>query len=138
MSSVRRSSRLHTRVTLNLRHTDHEHSNTRSTYTRRTTPTIGTFKPISDVSPRTSGSKKRIFANEPLNSKQRPRPRYYRSPPLEAYLIIRAHRRPAGGWEEDWNKKGDGWYVVSCRVSHGHDRLIVDEIGHSIYQFYLE
>jgi len=50
-----------------------------------------------------------------------PRPRWtFRPAPPEAYLIIRAHRRPAGGWGEVWNwsKKRDEWYVLPIYKAH--------------------
>jgi hypothetical protein len=121
--SARRSSRLHmsTSVTLNLRHTDPEQSR----FTRRTTPTIGTPPTIpnrtqnvrsytSSTFPHrhiTSPSQNLNNTNTNTRTSKRARPRWYRPPPPEAYLIIRAHRRPIGGWGEDWSKKGDGWCV---------------------------
>ena len=115
MSSTRRSSRTHanssTRITLNINH-DTKHSS----YTRRTTPTIGTFPRIPSIhnfSPNTHNHASSSSSREYGRTSKRARPRWYRPPPPEAYLIIRAHRRPVGGWGEDWSKKGDGWYVYS-------------------------
>jgi hypothetical protein len=118
---TRRSSRSHTststRMTLNLRHTDPEQSR----YTRRTTPTIGTLPSAQRTSQTysstishkhsTSPSHRFNINNTTTRTSKRARPRWYRPPPPEAYLIIRAHRRPIGGWGEDWSRKGDGWYV---------------------------
>ena len=112
---TRRSSRIYasgsTHITLNIHH-DTEHSRRN---TRRTTPTIGILpnptRPIHNSAPITY--KHVASSSQRLNSKvpKRPRPKWYRPPPPEAYLIIRAHRRPIGGRGEDWSKKGDGWYV---------------------------
>jgi hypothetical protein len=112
MSPTRRNSRsqTNTRITVNI---DHESEHSR--YTRRTTPTIGTLpdptRPIHNSAPTTynhvASSSQRLSSR----TSKRNRPRWYRPPPPEAYLIIRAHRRPIGGWGEDWSRKGDGWYV---------------------------
>jgi hypothetical protein len=112
---TRRSSRIQTggstRMTLNLHHTDTDHRRN----IRRTTPIIGTLpnstRPIHNSTPITYNHV--ASSSQRLNRKtsKRARPRWYRPPPPEAYLIIRAHRRPIGGWGEDWSRKGDGWYV---------------------------
>jgi hypothetical protein len=128
---TRRSSRIHTsgstRMTLNLHHTDTDHSR----YSRRTTPTIGTLPPTSQSYSSSTiphkyvtGSSQKFNSTNTRTSK-RARPRWYRPPPPEAYLIIRAHRRPIGGWGEDWSRKGDGWYVAFLILTILH-RLGVD------------
>jgi hypothetical protein len=121
---TRRSSRIHasgsTGITLNLHPTDTDHRRN----IRRTTPTIGTLpratRPVQNYHPSTishrhipTSSQRSSTNNTNTNTRtlKRARPRWYRPPPPEAYLIIRAHRRPTGGWGEDWSKKGDGWYV---------------------------
>lgn len=118
---TRRSSRIHTstQMNFNLHKPDSNHSRN----TRRTTQTIGTLSIIPNRTqsvqshPSSTISRERVtpssqtFGNTNTRTSKRARPRWYRPPPPEAYLIIRAHRRPMGGWCEDWSKKGDGWYV---------------------------
>jgi len=114
MSPTRRSSRLRKNTGLNthLPHTDMESSRPN---TRRTTPIVRTlaFTPGYRSNPASITYSDASSSSLRLNGKtlNRARPRRYRAPPPEAYLIIRAHRRPIGGWCEDWSKKGDGWYV---------------------------
>jgi len=102
---IRRSTGLNPRVALRVPPTDNQHF-----------PSFSTQM----TGPRTTNSqnhmaiwrakKGRIVPNtKGLIESTKPGPGYYRQPPPEAYLIVRAHRRQADGWDEDWSKKGDGW-----------------------------
>jgi len=102
---IRRSTRLHSRTALRVPPTNHQNSSSPS---------------IQMTGPRTTNSQNHMAIWRPQKGRIVPNtrglikcprvgPRYYRQPPPEAYLIVRAHRRPADGWDEDWSKKGDGW-----------------------------
>jgi hypothetical protein len=142
MSSTptRRSSRLHTstRMIVNAHYTDLDYMRN----TRRTTPTIGTLPPIQTIhNPYSTIYDHASSSSQRLNNKtsKRARPRWYRPPPPEAYLIIRAHRRPINGWGEDWSKKGDGWYVpLFPYPSHHSTSTWYWHAGHSNYLTYLD
>jgi hypothetical protein len=140
MSSTptRRSSRLHTstRMIVNAHYTDLDYMRN----TRRTTPTIGTLPPIQTIhNPYSTTYDHASSSSQRLNSKtsKRARPRWYCPPPPEAYLIIRAHRRPINGWGEDWSKKGDGWYVPLFLLLLPFYFFWYWHAGHSNYLSYL-
>jgi len=138
MSPTRRSSRLRKNTGLDsyLPHTDTE-QNRRNT--RRTTPIVRTlaFTPGYRSNPASITYSDASSSSLRLNGKtlNRARPRRYRAPPPEAYLIIRAHRRQIGGWCEDWSKKGDGWYVPlsQCVFLHEEFQFWRSYVGLSTY-----